>query len=85
MELKDTVGLMISDDYRKRFVAEYWQTRIRMSKLLRTISCHYAVELPFALDCQVELLNKQYEAMRAYLEILKERAVIEGVDLEEKL
>lgn len=84
MELKDTVGLMISDDYRKRFAAEYWQVRIRREKLLRIISLHNAGTIPFALDCQVELLDLQYEAMSDYLRILEERAVIEGVNLEEK-
>ena len=29
MELKDTVALMESDDYKDRFKAEYYQTKIR--------------------------------------------------------
>ena len=31
MELKDTIELMTSDDYKDRFRAEYWQTKIRFS------------------------------------------------------
>ena len=31
MELKDTVALMESDDYKDRFKAEYYQTKIRMT------------------------------------------------------
>ena len=29
MTINDTVQLMTSDDYRKRFIAEYWQTKNR--------------------------------------------------------
>ena len=30
---KDTVNLMLSDDYKERFIAEYYQTKIRYKKL----------------------------------------------------
>ena len=33
MELKDTVGMMSSSDYRDRFKAEYYQLKIRYEKL----------------------------------------------------
>lgn len=33
MELKDTVSLMNSADYKERFKAEYYQTKIRYEKL----------------------------------------------------
>ena len=33
MELKDTVDLMLSEDYRDRFKAEYQQVKIRKEKL----------------------------------------------------
>ena len=33
MELAETIKLMNSKDYKKRFVAEYWQTKIRYEKL----------------------------------------------------
>ena len=33
MELKDTIKMMQSDDYKERFVAEYQQTKIRYEKL----------------------------------------------------
>ena len=32
-DLRDTTDLMFSNDYKKRFVAEYWQTKIRYEKL----------------------------------------------------
>ena len=33
MELKDTIELMQSEDYKERFKAEYHQLRIRFEKL----------------------------------------------------
>lgn len=33
MELKDTVNMMLSDDYKERFKAEYIQEKIRAVKL----------------------------------------------------
>ena len=33
MELSDTIALMNSKDYKDRFCAEYWQTKIRFGKL----------------------------------------------------
>ena len=37
MQLKDTVELMLSDDYKDRFKAEYYQTKIRYDKLHKMI------------------------------------------------
>lgn len=36
-ELKDTIELMESANYKDRFIAEYWQTKIRYDKLHRMI------------------------------------------------
>ena len=33
MELKDTVEMMSSEDYKERFKAEYYQVKIRYGKL----------------------------------------------------
>lgn len=33
MELKDTIEMMNSEDYKERFIAEYRQTKIRYEKL----------------------------------------------------
>lgn len=35
MELKDTVEMMTSSDYKERFKAEYYQLKLRYNKLLR--------------------------------------------------
>ena len=36
-ELKDTIELMNSEDYKERFRAEYYQTKIRYEKLHKLI------------------------------------------------
>ena len=33
MELKDTTHYMTSSNYKERFIAEYWQAKIRYDKL----------------------------------------------------
>lgn len=37
MELKDTVQMMESEDFKERFKAEYYQTKIRYDKLHQMI------------------------------------------------
>lgn len=37
MELKDTIELMKSNDYKDRFKAEYYQLKIRKEKLLKMV------------------------------------------------
>lgn len=95
MEIKDTVLLMNSGDYKERFIAEYWQTKNRYEKLKafntkieasrQTNECfrqEYVaqVEMP-KHDCPDELLIQQQRVMGEYLHILEVRAVIEGIDL----
>ena len=38
IELKDTVDLMKSSDYKERFIAEYTQVKIRYEKLKKLIT-----------------------------------------------
>ncbi len=98
MKFKDTLKMMISNDYKKRFIAEYLQTKIRYNKLkaLNTrIEASYRttcypegeeaksiVEQP-EHNCPAEVLREQQSIMGQYLHILEVRAVIEGIDLEE--
>ncbi len=81
MELKDTIGLMTSEDYKKRFVAEYMQTKIRAEKLQNVVNRYERDELDFELECPIDLLKRQLRTMRDYLLILDCRAEMEGVVL----
>lgn len=81
MELKDTITLMNSSDYKDRFKAEYYQTKIRYDKLHRTIIKYEAGTLDFEPTCLLELLKEQASYMGRYLYTLEVRAEIEGVKL----
>ena len=90
MELKDTVEMMGSENYKERFKAEYYQTKIRYEKLkffadkieAAQITCGLktSVEEP-KHDCPYYLLRDQQRAMGEYLHILEVRAIIEGIAL----
>ena len=83
MELKDTIDLMLSDDYKDRFRAEYWQTRIRSRKLREMIDKFYEGKLDFKPSCPIEILEEQLQMMYTYMKWLNVRAKIEGIDLKE--
>lgn len=85
MDLKDTIEMMQSNDYKERFKAEYYQTKIRYEKLKRfntriEASEGAPVEMP-KHDCPGGLLRSQQRAMGEYLHLLEVRAVIEKIDL----
>lgn len=81
MELKDTIKLMESEDYKERFKAEYYQTKIRYDKLHKLIIKMEAGTLDFTPSCSLEILKKQASHMGNYLYILEVRAEIEQVEL----
>lgn len=85
MELKETVELMNSEDYKERFVAEYHQVKIRYEKLKNFCN---KIEVEEMLgkevtkhDCPLELLREQQKHMGFYLLILEKRALIENIVL----
>ena len=92
MTLHDTIDNMTSSDYKARFKAEYYQTKIRYEKLKAfntkieaadRVHCFgekQKIEAP-KHDCPAELLVEQQNIMGRYLHILEVRAVIEGIDL----
>ena len=78
-ELRDTMIMMTSLDYKERFKAEYLQLKIRYEKLKDMLNNWD--NLCFTPKCSFELLDLQLETMGAYLAILKQRAEIEGIDI----
>ena len=92
MELRDTVKMTNSADYKERFIAEYFQTKIRYEKLKafntkieaarRTTYEGKRCELP-KHDCPEDILQEQQGMMGQYLHILEIRAEIEGISLDE--
>lgn len=81
MELKDTVTLMSSDDYKERFKAEYWQTKIRYEKLHRMVIKLDAKTLDFTPTSSKAILLEQKRYMGEYLRVLEIRAELEGIVL----
>ena len=74
MELKETVELMNSEDYKERFAAEYHQVKIRYEKLKNFCN---KIEVGEMLgkevtkhDCPLELLREQQKYMGLYLSII---------------
>ena len=82
MELKDTVELMNSEDYKERFKAEYVQAKIRYDKLDAMTVKYEAGTLNFTPSCPLELLKEQKKYMGNYIRTLRIRAEIEKIDLD---
>ena len=80
-ELRDTVGLMESSDYKDRFKAEFWQTKIRYNKLHNMVVKYEANTLDFTPTTPLDILKKQLSYMGMYLYTLEIRAQLEGVEL----
>ena len=79
--LNETVEMMQSADYKERFKAEYYQTKIRYEKLHKMcIKCE-AGTLNFTPSCSLALLKEQKSAMGHYLHCLEVRAEIERIEL----
>lgn len=89
-KLKDTVEMMQSEDYKERFKAEYWQTKIRyerLKKITTIMEAEQAVGRSYLMGaeptCDYATLRTQQTHMGEYLHDLEVRAVIEGIDLGE--
>lgn len=80
MELKDTIEMMNSEDYKERFKAEFYQTKIRYLKLCDVIKKYEEGTLDFKLVCPIDLLKEQAAHMFDYLYVLEDRANLEGIE-----
>ena len=79
MDLQDTVEMMLSDDYRERFKAEFYQLQIRVEKLQAMIDDWS--HLTFKPKVSREFYLIQINIMKAYLRALEYRARIEGINV----
>jgi hypothetical protein len=82
-ELKETVGLMTSDDYKERYKAEYYQLALRYKGLKAMLEKWDNGTLDFKPTCPRSTYNMQIKAMTDYLAILEARAVMEHITLHE--
>lgn len=81
MELKDTIELMQSADYKKRFKAEYHQLSIRTEKLHDFLYKWDNNMIDFEPKTPRSVYDLQIRAMKDYLAVLEARAAIEDIDL----
>lgn len=80
-ELKDTIEMMNSENYKERFKAEYYQVVIRYQKLKSMLDKWDNDQLEFTPTCPRSTYNMQIVAMTDYIAVLEARAVMEGVEL----
>lgn len=81
MELRETIEMMNSADYKDRFKAEYYQNVIRYQKLKAMLEKWDKGELNFTPTCPRSTYNMQIKAMTDYIAVLEARAVMEGIIL----
>ena len=81
-DLKDTINLMTSNDYKERFLAEYWQLKIRHQKLQIAIA-RKSQRLDRDTKTPIDALQAQAHVMERYLNLLRLRAREEDILLED--
>lgn len=79
-ELKDTVDLMLSDDYADRFKAEYYQLETRFIKLAAMVENWD--KLTFTPNMSRKFYIKQLHIMAMYLYYLILRSGPERIDID---
>ena len=81
--LDKSVGYMVSHDWKKRFIAEYAQLVTRIESLLDVLWA--SEEDQAVLECPVELLAMQVDAMSEYRRFLEIRADLYKINLSEEV
>ena len=79
--LKKSADLMLSSDYKERFIAEYLQINNRYEGLKRMLENWDNGTLSFTPTCPREVYTFQLKAMKEYRDTLVIRAKIEGITL----
>lgn len=79
LELRNTVRPMLSNNYKDRIIAEFWQTFIRYRKLCNALNgWHYTINCGSPNRNEIEELGI---IMADYLHLILKRAVKEDIDL----
>lgn len=81
MELKDTIEMMVSEDYKERFKAEYCQAKIRYGKLKYMLERWDNGLLDFTPTCPRSTYDMQIRAMSDYIAVIEARALMENIEL----
>lgn len=88
MKMSDTIAKMLSKDPKDRMWAEYWQTKIRHTKLKAFANRIEAARLQEKPEpqhsCSYDLLRKQQSIMGEYLHVLELRLAIDGMNIDKE-
>lgn len=79
--LQVTSEMMNSKNYKDRFIAEYFQVKIRLDRLKLMLREWDEGNLDFTPTCPYSIYKEQVEVMEEYMDILSERASVEGIEL----
>ena len=83
MDLMQTKEMMVSEDFKERFRAEYFQLKLRLEGLERMLVGYKNGTLSFKPICSYDLLKSQARIMAVYLETLEHRAEVEQIFLDD--
>jgi hypothetical protein len=78
-ELKQSVDLMLSEDYKERLVAEHMQLKSRIEGLNDFLTKWNDGNLDFTPKSFMSVFESQLNAMRQYFEALERRLKDEGL------
>ena len=81
MILAETINGMVSEDYKERFKAEYYQLVNRYKKLKSMLEKWDAGTLDFKPASSRAIYSIQIDAMERYIVVLELRASTEKIDL----
>ena len=81
LTLEETAKMMLSEDYKERFKAEYYQLVNRYEGLKLMLKCCDAGTLDFKPASSRAIYSIQIEAMERYIVALELRACTEKIDL----
>jgi len=79
--LASTIFGMISDDYKKRFEAEFTQLETRRHALRSMLNRYEAGALSFEPKCPYDILHRQFVHMQDYYNDMHMREKYEGITL----
>ena len=79
--LQVTSEMMNSENYKDRFIAEYFQVKIRLDKLKGMLKKWDEDNLDFFPTCPRSTYDMQVEAMTYYKNVLEARARMENIVL----
>lgn len=85
MELKDTIDMMCSGKYEERFMAEYYQLKLRIEDLNRLLLECKENKSSTGINFKYNLLSKQLNHMQKYAILMEARASFENIDTDRYL